>query len=187
VIDQGLRKCPGDSALIRLLGGAIAAKADWECRQAVRTTLDNCAQLRAQERFAEAIEVVEAALRQYSGEASLHDALHELERELASQQRIQAIQSACAEAQKLLEREQPEKAAQFIRKALVRYPDEAALAEVLEEAQGAIRERERTLALEAIVNEAAAWRAKNDFAGVLGVLARGLEAWPGETVLLRQQ
>ena len=47
-LEEGLRKFPGENALIRLLGSVMAAKGDWERERAVETTMRECERLRSQ-------------------------------------------------------------------------------------------------------------------------------------------
>ena len=72
----------------------MAAKAAWERQQAIDNTLRECAQLRAQQRFAEAIELVESTLRDYSSDPALVDLLAKLEEDWKGKRRADAVRKA---------------------------------------------------------------------------------------------
>jgi serine/threonine protein kinase len=186
-LDEDLRNYPGEALLIRLLDSTTAAKADWERQQAVESALRLGAELGSQEQFAEAIQVVEAALREYHADKALSDLLQALETHLAVQKRTEAVRFACAGAQNFLDRQQPENAVQSLQQALAQYPDAPQLADMLTGAEGAVRALEKARAVAEIGREADAMIDARAFGSALDVLARGLEAWPGDGEFLRRQ
>ena len=186
-LDEALKTYPGEAALIRLLGSSMAAKADWEAQQAIQAALDQCAALRTQGRFADAIPIAEAALRDYSGDTRLNEMLQTLERDLEQQRRAQAIEASLAEARKFLDQRQPEKAVQLMRQALVRYPDAATLKEMLARAQEETRALEQARAVAQVAREVDTRLGANDFSTALDVLERALKTWPQEAPLLERK
>ena len=186
-LDRALKKYPGESALIRLLGSTTAAKGAWERQQALQSTLTKCEALRSKQRFAEAVQTVEAALEEHSAEPALLSLLKELETELTRQRRHEAIQKVSKQAEKLLEQAQPESALEMLQQALIRYPGDPALGEILKRALDLVRAKERARAIEAICRDAARHAAAHEFDKALRVLDQGLENWRDDTSLVRQR
>jgi len=186
-LDQALKKYPGESALIRLLGSTTAAKSSWEREKALQSTLTRCEALRSKQRFAEAVQTVEAALEENSGEPRLLSLLKELETELARQRRQEAMHKVSKQAEKLLDQAQPESALETLQQALMRYPGETALREILKRAQDAVRVKEQARAIEAVGRDAAQYASAHEFDKALRVLDQGLEHWRDDTSLVRQR
>ncbi len=185
LLDQSLKRFPGETALIRLLANTMASKGTWERQQAVQAVLAKCEALRAEQRFAEAIEAVEGTLQMYSSEPALLTLLEQLEAEWTQQRRNEAVRKAKEQAEALLEHKQPEKAVQKLQQALTRYPAEPVLSELLFRARQEAREQERARAVESIGKAVAHRTGAHDFEGALRILDEGLETWQEDGALLR--
>ena len=142
--------------------------------------------MRSRHEFAEAIQVVEATVREYP-DPRLSTLLQALEADLALQRRTEAVLSACAEAQEFLDRKQPENAVRSTLLALAQYPDEPQLIEILARAREDVRAMEQARAVAQIGRELDSLVAARDFARALQVLARGQADWPGDAELQRRQ
>ena len=75
----------------------------------------------------------------------------------------------------------------MIGQALEEYPAEPGLIDLLERARKRAQAVERARAVNAILREAAAHAGAREFDRALTVLARGLEAWPGDPSILERQ
>jgi hypothetical protein len=188
-LDDALKLYPGDSMLVRLLESTMTAKAVWERRRAIESTLAKCESLRAGQQFAEAVQVVERALKDYSSEPALLELLKKLEGELAEHRRKEAVRTTVTQAEQFLAQMQPEKAVDVLQQSLKRLPGEASLNELLKRAQFAIRTREekaaaeRTAAIDRRGQEASARVEAGDFDGAVALLEDGLRKWPGAAKL----
>jgi serine/threonine-protein kinase len=188
-LDTALKKYPGASALVRLLGSTLAAKGVWERQQVVQSTLAKCESLRSRQQLAEAIHTVEAALEDYSAEPALLSVLKQLEAELAQQRRGDAVRKVSVQAERLLDQKQPQAALETLQKALARYPGDRTLGEILKRAQDGVRAleearaAERVAAIEKQGREANARAANGDFEGALKLLDEGLRNWPDASSL----
>jgi eukaryotic-like serine/threonine-protein kinase len=187
VVDDALKRYPGENSLIRLLAATMEAKADWERRQAVEATLRECGQLRAEQRFAEAIEKVEATLHEYSAEPALAELLEALEKDWAGQRRAEAVRKAADQAHRLLAQNRPGEAASFLQQTAVQYPGEPDLTALLDRAQQEVRAIKRAEALAAIGREAARLAEANEFDRALVAVEQGLTAWPDDEGLRHQR
>ena len=184
LLEDALQKYPGETTLIRMLGSTLAAKTAWERQQAVAATIRQCNELRQQQRLAEAIELVEAALRDNSADPQLVSLLEQLEQEWAGKRRAEAVRKAADAAVQALDRKQPLEAQQVLRTALIQYAGENRLLELLKRAEDEQRAIEKARAVEAIVREASARAGAQDFRRALAAIDQGLQAWPGEATLL---
>ncbi len=185
ILDQSLKKFPGETALIRLLANTMAAKGTWERQQAVQSVLAKCEALRAEQRFAEAIEAVEGTLQMYTSEPALLNLLEHLEAEWTVQRRKEAVRKAREHAENLLREEQPEKALQHLQQALLKYPGDPVLAALLGRVQEEVRAFERARAVEGISKTVAQGLETREFDKALRAVDQGLETWREEPALLR--
>lgn len=184
LLEDGLKQFPGEIKLIRLLGSATAARAAWERRQTIDAAVREATRLSEQRRYAEAIELVEVALRDYVSEPALLELLEHLEREWTQKRRDDAIRKVVDQAERLLENREPFEAQQQLRQANVQYPGEEILVHLLQRADREAVALEKARAVDAIAGEASARAEAHDFAGALAVVDQGLERWSGESALL---
>ena len=187
VLDEALKTYPGEGTLIRLLGGTLSAKADWERQRAIQATVAQCQQLRSQGKLAEAIQAVEAASREYGSQPELLEILQQLEQEWEQQKRAEAIRRASDQGSSLLEEDRAQEAVQLIGQALEEYPGEPGLLDLLARARERAQSLERARAVNAVLREAAAHARAREYDRALAVLARGLESWPGDVSILERQ
>jgi len=187
VLDEALKTYPGEGILIRLLGGTLSAKADWERQRAIQATVAQCRQLRSQGKLAEAIQAVEAASREYGSQPELLEILQQLEQEWEQQKRAEAIRRASEQANSLLSQDRAQEAVQLIGQALEEYPGEPGLLDLLEKARERAQALERDRAVNAVLREAAAHAGNHEYNRALAVLARALQSWPGNVSLLERQ
>jgi serine/threonine-protein kinase len=185
-LDKALKEYPADSLLIRLLESTMAAKSAWDRQQALESIRAKCESLGAQKRFVEAVQTVEAALRQLGADPTLQALLSQLQEEWARQRRLEAVRQVIDEADKLLEQKQPEAALEAVQQALLGYPGDAVLEEFLKRAQDAVRAKAaRAEAIDKYKREANLLARAGDFDAALALLEDGLRNWPDVTSLIR--
>ena len=183
-LGEGLKEYPGDSTLVRLLGRTMTAKSDWEHRCGVELTLARCDSLRAEQRLAEAVQIAKRAIEELGSEPVLLELLNKLETELTGQRRNETIRKLVADAERLLSEKQLEAAVDAVEQALVRFPDAAALTNLLKRARDAVRMQEesqaaeRAAAIDQCGREASARAGTGDLEGALALLSEGLRKWP---------
>jgi Flp pilus assembly protein TadD len=139
-LDRALKKYPGESALIRLLGSTTAAKGAWERQQALQSTLAKCETLRSKQRFAEAVQTVEAALEEHSAEPALLSLLKELGNGIDHDSGAGSNTEGKKQAEKLLEQAH-RIGAETLQQALMRYPGDPALGEILKRVRTSCAQR----------------------------------------------
>ncbi len=184
LLEEALKQYPGETTLIRMLGSSMAAKTAWERQQAIAKTVRESAQLRSEQRLAEAIELVETALREYTAEPELAALLEQLEQEWAGKRRAEAVRKAADSALQLLDRKQPLEAQQLLRQALIQYSGESRLVDLLNRADEELRAAAKARAIEGIVRDASGRAAAADFSRALAIVDQGLKSWPAEPDLL---
>ncbi len=189
VLEQALNRYPGDVELARLLATLMASKDAWQRRNAIEGALAKCESLRAAQRFGEAAETLKAAIDEHGSEPRLSALRERLERERIQHRRDRAVRDIVAKAEEMLAQKRPETAVEMLRDALVAYPGDAALDEILRRAREQAlaieraRAAERETAIARCVQGAHARAAASDFDGAVALLDDGLRKWPGAAVL----
>jgi serine/threonine-protein kinase len=184
LLENGLKQYPGEIKLIRLLGSATAAKAAWERRRAIDSAVREASFLQEQHRYAEAVELVEAGLRDYVSDPVLLELLEQLERNWARKRREDAVRKIVEQAERLLERREPFEAQQQLRQAVLQFSDEESIASLLRRADEEALALEKERAIDAIAREASARAEARDFDGALAAIDQGLQKWSGVSTLL---
>jgi eukaryotic-like serine/threonine-protein kinase len=185
LLEETLKQYSGEPTLIRVLGSTMAAKASWERQQAIGNALQEGGRLREEQHFAEAIELVEATLRDYSSDPVLEQFLEQLEQDWARKRRTDAVRKAADRATSLLERKQPQEAQQYLRQAVAQFPGEESLTALLKSAEEELRAIEKQRAIGSIARETATLAAAQDFGRALELIDQGLRTWKGDAALLK--
>ncbi len=184
LLEDALKQYPGETTLIRMLGSTMAAKTAWVRQQAIAKTVRESNELRGQQRLAEAIELVEGALREYSADPDLVSLLEQLEQEWAAKRRADAVRKVSESAVQLLDRKQWQEAQQVLRQALIQYSGEGRLIDLLKRADEELRAQEKARAIEAIIREAISRSAAKEYGRALACLDQGLQTWAGDPALV---
>ena len=180
-LEQGLRTFPGEPRLEELLEQTRAALAAEEREGAVAAALAHCEQLRWGKRFAEALEVVEAARRDFPQEPRLVALEQRLREESEQHRRAEAVRRALGEARRLLNRGHDAEAVSVLEWACEQYPGETEPAALLASARQAVQARQRQQAIEQARAEAEALAEAGDFDGAIRGLEEALLSYPEET------
>jgi hypothetical protein len=102
---------------------------------------------------------------------------------LKARERVDEIDEAARNTQRLLDQQKLEEAAALVAAAAAKYPDEVRLASLLEKANRAIADRQQREAVQQIVREAEVLLQKRKYAEALSVLDKGLQRYPNEGAL----
>lgn len=187
VLDEALQRYPGEGMLIRLLANTMSARSVWEREAAIGAALRQCEELRAQKRFAEAMQVAEAALRDHGAEPAVVAIEQQIEQEWKQQKRREAIDKAVANAEALLSQGRPDQALQFLKQASSQYPGEKEWGPLVGRAEQAQRAREQAEAIAQTANEARFLARQHSFSDALLAVKSALEKWPGDPTLVSLQ
>ncbi len=187
VVDTTLKIYAGDSRLMRLLGTMMAAKSSWEREEAIHEVVRKCEALRSEKRWAEALDAVQAALRDYAGDPALSTLLNDLQVEQVRQRREDATREVIRRAEELMGAGQPAKAATLIRRALRESPSDAGLLKVLEQAEREQQAADKLAAIESLCDRSKKFGDANEFDRALQLIESGLGQWPGDPTLLQER
>jgi eukaryotic-like serine/threonine-protein kinase len=140
VIEIALGAWPGEDALVEALHRTREAQSHWERQRAVGRAVQEGRDLARAHRYADALKIVQAGLKEHPNET----ALSELHREL---QRAESVRRALEDGKKLLQQGRAEEAIGILMSASGQYPDEERLRVQLAEAQQALAAQQRAEAV----------------------------------------
>jgi serine/threonine-protein kinase len=181
-IEQGLRSWPGERSLAALQNEASAGLALLRREQAIRETVDRSRVLAAEGRPADALRLVDAAMRQYPGEAALVEARQEAQQRVDEAERarrraadLDALRRLDADTRAIADAGPIRDLAEKVRALVKPYADDA-------EMEAAAT---RTLDLLGRMQDASALLARREFAA-LRTACQGLRAeYPEHTLFQR--
>ncbi len=182
ILETALESWPGESRILELLQTIKEAQATKQRAHAVSAVVEECNQLRTNDRLAEALEVLQSGLQRYEGEPVLIELEKELREQLARKQWAEAISQYAAEAisryvveaQRLLGQSQTTRALEMLEKACTEYPEASELQALL------VQARARRDGVDQAQIEAQGCAFKGDFTQALQILERASQSWPGE-------
>jgi serine/threonine-protein kinase len=175
---------PEDQDVARLLAYAQKERASLARAKAIDTVAGEVrARLDSQD-FEAALAMLDGALKEYPGESGL---VRLLESTLEAKTAAEALRHACEQASRMLDQNRPEAAVETVQKALIDFPADPELNELLHRAQEAVRAREKARAIGSMLRDAARHTTLQDFDKALEILAQGLETWPEDADLARQR
>jgi serine/threonine protein kinase len=179
-LGNALSEHPGASELRDLLQTAGSAKAESQRRAALNLTLDEAKARIAEQRFVEALDRIAAFVRAYGESASLEPLRKQADAGLEQQRRLAAIRKLVGDAKGLLEEGRTETATQVLQQANVQFPDDPNVTELLNVAEGRLRDQQRSNAVSKVVTEAESFARAYQFERALELLDEGLKQYPGE-------
>ncbi len=182
-IESSLGLYPGERILVELREAVLEAKAARERDHVVQTATSDCNRLGAENRFAEALETVQAALLKLPADPKLLVLLESLQAQKERQDRADALRRAIDEGRRLVEFH-PEEAVEFLQNATVQYPESDRLKQLMAQADEELRSRQRRKAVNKAVDETRQRVGRSDFEGALDVLRSALKLFPDDAVLL---
>ncbi len=178
-VREGLASYPENERLAHLREVILSTRAEHERTAAVQKALDECAVLQRAERFEDALNVVDAALREQPEHAVLHSLREELRRKADEQQRrqrAQAIQDTLAKARKMVEAGAPESATKLLQTETAKYPNEPALTSLLARARQEEERQRQERARNDLLNRAMTLEKDGNWTGALEIVEKGLQA-----------
>jgi serine/threonine protein kinase len=184
-LGSALSEHPGASELRDLLQSASSAKAEHLRSAALSLTLNEASARMAEQRFVEALDRIAAFVRAYGESASLEPLRKQAETGLDQQRRLAAIRRLLGDAKGLLEEGRTETATQVLQQANVQFPDDPNVTELLNVAEGRLREQQRSNAISKMVSEAESLARAYQFERAIELVDEGLKQYTGEQRLER--
>ena len=169
---------PGERRLEDLLRATRAARATHEREQAIEKIARETERFRANQRYDDALLIVQEGLRTYQREPALVQLEQEILAQLQRQQRAEAIAQHVEEGRLLLSQGQSLQAVEALEKSSGKYPEALELQNLLRQA------RERQAGVAQMASEAQGWVDRGDLNRGLQILGQALESWPGEARIL---
>ncbi len=183
LLDRGLQDYGEDRRLTDLRATVVSAKAAWERAAAIRRIVEDSGSLVAQKEFEKAIALLESALNEYPGEASLAQALQAANEQLAAKRRAEAIDALCGEVQVQIEKRDFARALEIVDQGEKDHGSDGKLAHVRQKVLSAKAGWERSEAVRQAVDEAKNLVAQQDFDNAISLLESSLKSYPAEELL----
>jgi serine/threonine-protein kinase len=177
----GIESFQGEPGLSRLRQTVLTAKAKWERRQAIEAAFSQAEALRAENRFSEAIEALDANLASYPDAAELTSLRQRIAADQERYKRAAAARQALDRADAALGEGNPQAAVQLLETALA--TEDPRIPPALAAARDALESRRRAEAIERIRREVRAAVNAWQFARAVEIAERGLKGFPGEPTL----
>jgi serine/threonine protein kinase len=184
ILEDAVRSWPLEAPLAELLRETRLAQALAERKRAVDQVMRQVQNLTSQNRRAEALQAVQAGLREYSGEPELLALERVLRDQLEAERRSAALDGIMKASRQLLEGGKQAKAVEVLANGCREYPGEAPLKQLLAQAEESLRLQQRQEAIESAALEAERRAERQDFAGAIETLKHALKPWPNENRLL---
>jgi eukaryotic-like serine/threonine-protein kinase len=178
ILEKALQLWPGEGRLSELIQTTRAARADYEREQAIEEIVREAKLLNLDQRYDNALRVVQQGLRTYERAPALMQLEQEMLAQLQRQQRAEAIAQCVEEGRLLLSQGQSLRAVEALEKSSGNYPEAVELQNLLQQA------RERQAGVAQAAREAQGWVDRGDLNRGLQILEQALEFWPGEVRLL---
>ena len=183
-IGQSLDAWPAEAPLVRQQEAIKKAKAKWEREQAIAEIVRRVDQLAGERRFSEASQLLARSLQEYrEAPTPLVESRRLLEIRWEEHKREEDIAKIAADASAMAGEGQLKRSCELLRLALLRYPRERRLEDLLKGTEEALRQKERAEAIAKAVHSAEGLAKQRNYAAALDVLNRALSAWPDETRL----
>jgi serine/threonine-protein kinase len=179
-LDRAPAAVAGDALLTRIREETLSAKRAWEKSEAIAAAQKAARALQAEQRFEEALETALACQARFPDDSALARLAADLQMEIERRDRVLAVQDILDEEESLAARGDHAAAAELMRGAADRFPDESAVAERLASAEWALRKWQRDQAIDAARKEARDFAARQEFGRALDVVADVARAWPGQ-------
>lgn len=177
-LDEGLRKFPQETSLLRLKEAVERSKVQHEAEARVRSRVEECQRLRQNRRFGDALKLVRELIAERPGDATLTDLEQEIQRDQEAVQRSGAVAEALAEANRMLAGGKSGEARAILEKAAAKYPDDAEIAKLLKLAREAeLQQKDRSFVQEAL-DKAMEFELKYEWAAALQEIEKGLAKYP---------
>jgi len=192
LIDEGLRRFPGDVILVRVRVAIRAAQTKHEEEAAVKSALELSRGLAEQGKFDEAIRGLQGALRRFPARGELQLVLGQLEeqstrvqREREKQESAQREREKLAKARAELESGRIAEAEALVLELQKDLPEEPGVAELLVEIHERTAAQVRQAADQRFEESARALIREKQFERAIEILDEGLRSFPGDSEMER--
>ena len=186
-ISEAASSLKSDASIPRLEQRVIAAKTAYEREQLIQRVAADGEELLRQRKFPEAAQCLDQALREHGNESSLMALRGRVEQAWSDWKLEQARQSAIAEAQRLLKKQQAVEAIWSIQQALTARPADAELTALLGEAQKLLSAQQRAEAVKRLVQDVEGLVVTGHLDRADTAVGDGLAKYPGEPELEKLQ
>ena len=147
VVEEALARYPGDATLTRIQGRVLSAKAATDREQAIGNIAAQGEELLAKGKFPEAVQLLDAALREHGNEVALVDLRSRVELAWVAWMRDEVRQGTIADVRRLLQKGNATEAISSIQQALTAHPADSELLGLLSSAQKRLADRQRAEAV----------------------------------------
>jgi serine/threonine-protein kinase len=186
LVEAGLKQYPGDVLLTRILDTVLDSKAAHERERAVVDIVKKCDALRSENRLSEALDILDAALRDWSDDQALIDLRLKIIRELETQKTAAIKREFIQSAQNALVSKMFQKAIQACEEALIQFPGDAEIMHLLATAEKGLRDEEIARFVAEQVATARQLEAANNRQAALDLLERTNAGYPDRQELIQE-
>jgi serine/threonine-protein kinase len=183
VVEAALALYPADATMVRIQDRVHSVKAAAERERAIRNIVAKSEKLLAGEKFVEAANLLDNAVREHGDEAVLVDLRGRVEQAWTAWKRVQARQAAIADARRLLQKGRAAEAVASIQGALTTHPADSELLGLLSSAQKLLADQQRAEAVRRLSLEIEAQLTAGQLDGAQTSQQEGLHKYPGEPAL----
>jgi serine/threonine protein kinase/predicted Zn-dependent protease len=183
VVEAALALYPADATMVRIQDRVHSVKAAAERERAIRNIVAKSEKLLAGEKFVEAANLLDNAVREHGDEAVLVDLRGRVEQAWTAWKRVQARQAAIADARRLLQKGRAAEAVASIQGALTAHPADSELLGLLSSAQKLLADQQRAEAVRRLSLEIEAQLTAGQLDQAQASQQEGLHKYPGEPAL----
>lgn len=182
-IEFAIENFPNEKRLSEVRAKVAAARAARERIELRNWVIENFERLSRENRFADAIEIVQVGLRAYPDEPLFLDLYRKAEEQAEKARRAEAIRAAEEEGQRFLAESRFRQAVELLQRAVAEFPEEESLRQLLGAAVAEQQAHDRREAIGKALAEAQNFAARQNFDPALLVLDEALKQWPDEAEL----
>jgi Flp pilus assembly protein TadD len=177
---------PDERKLTSLAERARASKAAWQHNIEIQNIMEQSARLVGENRLANAIEAIDAGLRQFGPEQRLEEKRYKIQEQL-HEQRVADAGKKAEEARALLAGGHADQAVALLESACEEFPEEPHLSEILTQAREEIRLAQRRRAMNEVSRQCAEFASRTRYGEALEVIQAALTQYGDEPLLIQLQ
>jgi hypothetical protein len=184
VLEQGLARFPEETKLAQQLEALKNAGAVWRRNRTIQDVVAQATAWARENHYAEALQLLANCRREYQDDAVLRQAQQRIEAAWREFNWHEAVLKTAAAARLSMEQGHVSRAVQLLREATAHYPNEQVLVELLAVALQEMERRQKAADIAAAQSDAQLLMLLRDYEGALAAVARQLQKWPSEPILL---
>lgn len=180
-VADGLATAPGNERLLRLQEVIHSTRAEHDRGEAIRKALQDATRAQSENRLDDALAILDSALRESPTETDLQKAREEVRRRIEERERkrrADAIQEALTKARGMVEGGKADSATSLLASATLHYPNEPALASLLDWAREEQKRQGEKKGIDEILARAEALEKEGSPARALEAVEAGLQTFP---------